>query len=93
MKAVHPGILIGIPDRVTFTTPDPVIYPLPDPAALSLHAACARVTHLSGATKYIVTMLRDMEDASVLASDGISKSLGCLIRLNLSLMMLICLNL
>ena len=72
MKAVHPGILIGIPDRVTFTTPDPVIYPLPDPAALSLHAACARVTHLSGATKYIVTMLRDMEDASVLASDGSS---------------------
>jgi len=72
VKAVYPEILTGIPDRVTFSTPDPVKYPLPDPAALSLHAACARVTRLSGTAKYIDTVLRDMEDVSVLASDGSS---------------------
>jgi hypothetical protein len=56
-------------DRVTFTTPDRVKYPLPDPAALSFHAACAPVTRLSGAAEYIETVLRDMEDVFILASD------------------------
>ncbi|EIW65116.1 uncharacterized protein TRAVEDRAFT_110998, partial [Trametes versicolor FP-101664 SS1] len=47
---------------------------LPDPRYLRLHAACARVAHLSGAAECIAKILRE-EAIKVLASDGGSSSL------------------
>ncbi|KAF8889169.1 hypothetical protein CPB84DRAFT_1733076 [Gymnopilus junonius] len=61
--------------QIELTTPDPVEYPLPDPRYLRLHAACARVAHLSGAGEYIEKALRDIEDIGVLANDGGSDAL------------------
>jgi hypothetical protein len=46
--------------------------PAPDPRYLKLHAACAKVAHLSGAGEYIETIFRDMESMRVLAKDGSS---------------------
>ncbi len=69
-------------EQVTFTVPDDVIRKckangkpvpaLPDPDLIGLHAACARVAHLSGAAEYFDRLERDVEDATVLASDGSS---------------------
>ena len=50
-----------IKDEVTFTTTDPEL-PLPSPHLLALHAACAKVAQLSGASEFID---RDMETISV----------------------------
>jgi len=51
--------------------------PLPDPRYLALHAACAKVAHLSGAGEYIDTIDRDIATTMVLAHDGSSaKVLG-----------------
>ncbi|KAF8528998.1 hypothetical protein BU17DRAFT_37320 [Hysterangium stoloniferum] len=46
--------------------------PLPSPTYLGIHAACARVCHLSGAAKYIDKYEREMEDIEVLSTDGAS---------------------
>ena len=62
----------NIPTTVTFTTPDPEKLPLPSPDYLRLHAAAARVAHLSGAGEYINKILRDMEKTRVLSNDGSS---------------------
>lgn len=61
--------------QVDFTTSDPVKRPLPDPRYLELHAACARVAHLSGAAEYIDQILREEEVTKVLAFDGGSSDL------------------
>jgi hypothetical protein len=55
-----------------FTTPDPVNLPLPSPHLIALHAACAKVAHLSGAGEYIDHIHENMEEISVLAHDGTS---------------------
>ena len=49
--------------------------PPPDPRYLKLHAACAKVAHLSGAGEYIDNVLRDTETTRVLAKDGSSADL------------------
>jgi len=71
-KSTDPIYLENIPTTVTFTTPDPEQLPLPSPDYLRLHAAAARVAHLSGAGEYIDKMLRDMEETRVLSTDGSS---------------------
>ncbi|KAF8964874.1 hypothetical protein BDZ97DRAFT_1904240 [Flammula alnicola] len=59
--------------------PDVIVFsgtlPPPDPRYLALHAACARVAHLSGAGEYIDRILRDIERVGVLASHGNSDAL------------------
>lgn len=69
------GILDNLnPARVvTFTTPDPDRLPVPSREYLALHAACAKVAHLSGADEYADSMLREMED--ILSSDGSSAAI------------------
>jgi len=62
------------PATVIFTTAVPGL-PLPDPSLLALHAACARVSMMSGAVEYFNLILRDMETTQVLASDGKSADL------------------
>ncbi|EKM51666.1 uncharacterized protein PHACADRAFT_261937, partial [Phanerochaete carnosa HHB-10118-sp] len=48
--------------------------PLPDPRLLAVHAACARVVHMSGAAEYMDKCDRDAEDMQVLAEDGSSSA-------------------
>ncbi|KAI6117895.1 hypothetical protein EV401DRAFT_2072190 [Pisolithus croceorrhizus] len=74
-EAANPLYLIHRPKCVTFSTPDPDKYPLPNPTYLAIHAACAKVAHLSGAVKYIRNVLERMEDTHVLAEDGGSSEL------------------
>jgi len=68
--ATKPYYLREIQDQVRLNTPDMSKYPLPDPRYLAIHAACARVAHLSGAAEYIEMVFRDMEDTKVLANNG-----------------------
>ncbi|KAG9309699.1 hypothetical protein JVU11DRAFT_10375 [Chiua virens] len=58
--------------EVMFTSPNSVIYPVPSPQLLALHAACAKVAHLSGAGEYIDKFDCDTDNLSVLATDGSS---------------------
>ncbi|KDQ51059.1 hypothetical protein JAAARDRAFT_541675 [Jaapia argillacea MUCL 33604] len=55
--------------EIQLTTTDPDL-PLPDPRLLRLHAACAKVAHLSGAGRIVDETLRDIEELNVLAHDG-----------------------
>ena len=59
---------------VTFTSSEGDLE-LPDPQLLGLHAACARVAHMSGAAEAFDKLERDVEDIEVLASDGTSAHL------------------
>ncbi|KZT08980.1 uncharacterized protein LAESUDRAFT_647704, partial [Laetiporus sulphureus 93-53] len=59
-----------VPATITLTSPNPNILPLPSPELLALHAACAKVAHLSGAGAYIDKLDRDLDDLGVLAYDG-----------------------
>jgi hypothetical protein len=45
-------------------------YPPPDPKLLAIHAAFCRVLHASGAAEQIDRIMRDMENMTVLSSDG-----------------------
>jgi hypothetical protein len=58
------------PEYVEFTTPDPIKYPVPSPTYLAIHAACAKVAHLSGAGECIDKFYRDLEDSQTLDPDG-----------------------
>ncbi|CCL99836.1 uncharacterized protein FIBRA_01860 [Fibroporia radiculosa] len=60
---------------VVFKTPDPEKLPLPLQLYLNIHAACCRVANLSGASKYIDNVMRELEYASVLSNDGGSAEL------------------
>ena len=67
----QPYISAGLPATVTFTSAFPEL-PLPDPRYLALHAACAKVAHLSGAGEYIERTFRELDNMKVLASNGSS---------------------
>ncbi|KAG9009171.1 hypothetical protein FRB93_005667 [Tulasnella sp. JGI-2019a] len=67
----EPDIGIPNPPIVTFTSSDPEI-PVPNARFLRLHAACAKIANLSGASEYIESTLHDMEEMEVLATDGTS---------------------
>jgi hypothetical protein len=60
----------SFPEYVEFTTPDPIKYPVPSPTYLAIHAACAKVAHLSGAGERIDKFYRDLEDSQTLDPDG-----------------------
>ena len=71
LRAKHPFYLTGFPPAVTFTSAVSR-HPLLDPRYLALHAACAKVAQLSGASEYVDTSFRGTEDVGVFASDGSS---------------------
>lgn len=48
---------------------------VPNPKLLALHAACARVAHMSGAAEAFDELERDVEVTRVLAFDGSSAHL------------------
>jgi len=59
--------------QIEFTTPDPENHlPFLSPEYLQIHAACARVAHLSGAAEHMDKILRELEDIRVLSKDGAS---------------------
>ena len=60
LEAAYHWTLYGHPGFVTFTTQDQAKLPVPSPTYLAIHAACAKVAHLSGVTKCIAKLHRDM---------------------------------
>lgn len=66
--------ILGAPMMVNLPSQYKEIPP-PNPLLLALHAACARVAHMSGAAEYFNQIERDTEDMKVLASDGSSARL------------------
>ncbi|KAF8573903.1 hypothetical protein K439DRAFT_1399426 [Ramaria rubella] len=69
--STDPEFVQDISSPVIFTSTHPGL-PLPDPRYLALHAACAKVAHVSGAGQYVESVYRDMDSAEVLASNGSS---------------------
>lgn len=61
--------VLKFPRKVTFQTEYPDL-PLPSPTYLRIHATCVKVAQLSGASEYIDQILRELELADVLTSDG-----------------------
>jgi hypothetical protein len=55
---VRPIYIRQCPEYVAFTTPDEVQLPVPSPVYLAIHVAL-----MSGATKCIERLNRDMEDS------------------------------
>ncbi|KAF5387950.1 hypothetical protein D9615_000667 [Tricholomella constricta] len=75
IASTDPGYTQSLQNPVTLITHDAETHPLPDHRYLALHAACARVAHLSGASEYIMQVLRELEHIGVLAYDGSSDAL------------------
>ena len=73
LRATNAFVLEDLPATVTFIAQAGL--PLPDPRYLALHAACAKVAHLSGAGEYIDAVSRDIDTTLVLAKDGSSAKL------------------
>jgi hypothetical protein len=73
LRARYPGTLHSLPATVTFIAQADL--PLPEPRYLALHAACAKVAHLSGAGECIDAVNRDIDTTLVLAKDGSSARL------------------
>ena len=72
LEAAEPFILNDYPEYVTFKTSDVVKFPVPSAVYLSIHAACAKVAHLSGAGAYIDKFYRDMDDSTTLDPNSVS---------------------
>ena len=64
-----------------YTLADQVI-PAPDPKIIALHAACARIAHMSGAAEHLRELYRDTEHISVMtesnAADELCRALKAL---------------
>ena len=75
LEAAQPYTLRGYLGYVTFTTPDQDKLPVLSPTYLAIHAACAKVAHLSGAAKCIDKLYRDMDDSTTLDPHGTSASM------------------
>ncbi|KAK2462571.1 hypothetical protein APHAL10511_005414 [Amanita phalloides] len=72
VRAIYPRDLVGYQQVITFKTDNPRALPVPSREYLALHAACAKVAHLSAATEYMDSVIREMEETLVLSSDGAS---------------------
>ncbi|CAL1697742.1 unnamed protein product [Somion occarium] len=70
VQVVDPMFIIPGRQLVTFSTHDTEHLPLPSADLLALHAACAKVAHLSGAAEYLDELDRHLETSKVLAFDG-----------------------
>ncbi|KXN80608.1 hypothetical protein AN958_09646 [Leucoagaricus sp. SymC.cos] len=75
LEATKAFFLRNCPEYVTFTTPDQAKLPVPSPTYLAIHAACAKVAHLSGAAECIDKFYRDMDDSTTLDTDGASAAM------------------
>ncbi|KDR83077.1 hypothetical protein GALMADRAFT_221057 [Galerina marginata CBS 339.88] len=75
IEAADPLVQRQYPEFVTFTTPDSLRFPVPSPTYLAIHAACAKVAHLSGAVACIDELDRDLDDSTTLDPNGASGEL------------------
>ena len=75
METSRPILPRGCAEIISFTTPDPVKLPVPSPTYLAIHAACAKVSYLSGAGHCIDTFYWNMEEATTLDPGGASASM------------------
>jgi hypothetical protein len=62
LEIAEPFILNDYPEYVTFKASDLVKFPVLSAVYLSIHAACAKVAHLSGAGACIDKFYRDIGD-------------------------------
>ena len=69
---MYPRDIAEYPKVIKFTTDNPTVLPVPSRDYLALHAACAKVAHLSGAAEYMNSVIWAMEETLVLSSDGSS---------------------
>jgi len=69
LRAVRPRDIAGYQQVITFSTDNPKL-PVPSREYLKLHAACAKVAHLSAAAEYMDSVIWEMEETLVLSSDG-----------------------
>ena len=67
----HDCEVYGDPIFVEFNSKHENVPPL-DPLLLALHATCAHVMHMSGATEFFDQVEWEVEETRVLASDGSS---------------------
>ena len=72
MKMRYPRDIIRYNKVIKFNTDNPKVLPILSRDYLVLHAACTNILHLSGAAKYIDSVIREMEETLVLFSDGAS---------------------
>ena len=71
LGAIYPREIAEYHQVITFNTDNPRL-PVPSRDYLELHAACAKVAHLSAASEYMDSVIREMEETLVLSSDGAS---------------------
>ncbi|KAK7680287.1 hypothetical protein QCA50_016527 [Cerrena zonata] len=84
-EAIGSFVYPEFPKEIEFVNhaPDFITLPLPDYRYLRIHAACAKIAHLSGASEYIDQVFQDIERMPALANDGssadvLSNALICL---------------
>jgi hypothetical protein len=58
----------GVMSRITFVGEETI--PAPDPRIIALHAACAKVAHMSAAAEHLEVVFRDPEQLRVMTDDG-----------------------
>ncbi|KAF8598694.1 hypothetical protein BDV93DRAFT_498533 [Ceratobasidium sp. AG-I] len=68
---LSPNVMDGT--IITLTTNTDI--PLPDPSLLALHAACAKVAHMTQMTELVDQIAEDWECTAVLSEDGSSTDL------------------
>ncbi|KAF8551727.1 hypothetical protein OG21DRAFT_1466832 [Imleria badia] len=68
VKTSKPNCLPALRDSFTMTTTDSDL-PRPSPDYLRLHASCARIANLSGATRYVESLYSDLDDQDVLENN------------------------
>ena len=58
------------------------VIPAPDPKIIALHAACARIAHMSGAMEHLRELYRETDDISIMtkpnAADELRRALAAL---------------
>ena len=72
LESMYPRDIAEYPQVIKFSTDNPKTLPVPSREYLALHAACAKVAHLSGAAEYMNSVMWEMEETLVLSSDGAS---------------------
>ncbi|PPQ78866.1 hypothetical protein CVT25_002434 [Psilocybe cyanescens] len=76
LELLWPFLPRGYPEFVTLTTPDPRNLLVLSPTYLVIHAACAKVTRLSGAAARIDKLYRNMQESETFYPNGTSASMS-----------------
>ncbi|RPD53568.1 hypothetical protein L226DRAFT_613839 [Lentinus tigrinus ALCF2SS1-7] len=71
-------IRLELKDKVTFRScsVDAKVIPAPDPKIIALHAACAKIAHMSGAAEYLRELYRDTDAIAVMTEPNAASELS-----------------